>query len=137
MEKFTPPKKAKLLRGQCAITFPVDDDPREAIEIPSVRNFIRKLNQHLPYFPYFLNPAKELSMFYLYFGCLADESSFLKGKGLMITNDDVVIQVLNCLMSLERFCSKINEDTYSVFKDVLSMYPADMRTSILENLQRR
>jgi len=137
VEKLNPPEKAKLLRGQCAITFPIDDDPREAIEIPPVRNFIRKLNQHLPYFPYYLTPAKELSLYYLYFGCLADESSLIKGKGLMVTNEGVVIQVLNCLQSLEHFCSEISEDTYSVFNDILSIYPDDMREEIIENLRRR
>ncbi len=64
------------MRGRFLLAFPVDDDPRPVWQIPAVREFIHKVFEAMPYFPYYLHFAEEYGSFMLFFGCLADADAF-------------------------------------------------------------
>lgn len=124
-----------LLLGKLTFTFPVDDDPRVITKIPEVRKFIQKLHNEMPFFPIFLDFRPELSMFFMYFGCLADQSALdSDGIHVNLTHYSVIMRVFETLEAIGKIAKKLNQDPTPIWRAILSAYPRDIADQILNDI---
>ncbi|HSI65183.1 MAG TPA: hypothetical protein VLE43_18795, partial [Candidatus Saccharimonadia bacterium] len=129
---FTERENARILRGNCLVTFPLESDPRPVVKIPSARAFTKRLHQNVPHFPYFLCPAPELSAMFCYFGCLVPEHCINAEGGIDLRDPEFLEVLIPCLESIKSFALEMKDDPSVSLNNVLSFYPEDMRSGILE-----
>jgi hypothetical protein len=130
-DSFKPPSKAKALRGNCLITFPLDNDPRPVIQIPSARTFIQRLHQNVPHFPYFLVPDPRAEAMFVHLGCLAPESCYHPRQGLDLSAEGLVRYLLEAMLAVKDFARHVGDDGRAVVRDLLAVYPAEIREELL------
>jgi len=124
--------KVKLLKGKCAITFPLDDDPRHVIRIPSSRRFTQELHRTLPHLPYFLSPIPELGALHAYFGCLIDENLIIREHAIDVSLESFIPILLKCTEGIIALCELINDDARSTCNDAFSIFPKEMRNMVMQ-----
>lgn len=123
-------REIKSLRGKCAITFPLDDDPRSVIQIPSSRKFTQALHETLPHLPYFLTPIPELGALHAYFGCLIDER-FVTGNAIDVEPESFIPILLQCAEGITALCKLINDDAHTACNDAFSIFPEEIRNLVM------
>ena len=125
--------------GKCIITFGVEDDPREVTSIPQVRQFIQHLDKALPYFPCYLDFEPEFGMFLVYFGCLADPAALIEnatgGPRLNALHESVLSRVGNSLLAIQQMAHRLKVDPVPAWLAILSVYPPDVASTILQRLK--
>ena len=123
--------RTKVLRGKCSIVFPLDDDPRPVIRIPSSRKFIQKLHKEIPYLPYFLTPIPEVGALHIYFGCLIDESSIIGEHAFDVSSQSFIPILLKCTEGIAALCDLIDDDTRIACNNAFAIFPKDLRDLIM------
>ena len=133
------PKKAKLLRGNVAITFPkYDDDPREIYLLDDVRRYVQLLDAEFPYFLYFLDLAPELGQTFLWTTCLLPVTHIEQHENKVLIGLDpvaLVILLVDRIRAIEMFCEQILDDSTLIIEDILKTQSEEVAVHVLTLLQ--
>jgi hypothetical protein len=124
------------LRGKCALTFDVGDDPREIIDIASVRDFVAAIHRAMPYFPYFLDMGERASMFLIYFGCLADKDAIGTRDGMSLdpSHPSVINLVARSMLAVGELARTLGDNVESALQAAFEGLPVDMMQKVFAKL---
>lgn len=125
----------RRLRQACVLGFPVDDDPRPSWRIPQVKDYMRRVHDDLPYFPYFLHIGEGGTDSGWYFACLADEEAFDSSGNVDLQHPSVVHPLAEMVAGLWELCSVLGEDLPDTVRSILQRWPQDMVDRVVSLLQ--
>ena len=126
-------RKLSTLWGMCRLRFDLPADDPLIWKIPEVRRLIANLHEAMPYFPCYLNFRRELLMFAVYFGTLADPEAFSDGN-LNLQHESVFDRVMESIAAIDDVARIIQTDPRPVWRTVLSLYPRDRTDRLLKAL---
>ena len=126
--------RLRTLRGRCYLEFPLDQDPRPVWEIPKARQYIARLFEVMPYFPYYLDPRSDLGMLFLFFASLAKPDA-VDGRNLQVDVPEVAATIRHSLSSILDFSRRLGEEGEQVCRQVLSAWPDNLTLWLLEGLE--
>lgn len=121
------------LRSRFILGFPVDRDPRPIWKIPSVRAYVAKLCDQVPYMPYYLESDPRAGMFLTFFAPLA-ELTATTDEGFDLFHEAVVERIVNCLRAVQWLAALVDDDARAVCQSILQITPAEFQEIILSRL---
>jgi hypothetical protein len=108
------PKIAKGAYGRICLVFPkYDKDPREVWEIEDVRNWFRRVAEHVPHFPFFLVPHEKAGQLSMYLFSIIRIQRDQSGQ-ITIDLNEAAKELQGIDRALEDFCRQVREDYATV-----------------------
>jgi len=131
-------RRQSTLWGNCMLVFTaLDNDPRAVYTVPEARRYVAKLHKLMPHFPCYLNLRPEGGMFFVYFGCLADEESFGDdGLSIDLGHDSIMDKVKESLVAIGRVANAIDKDPLPIWRTMVSVYPETARNDLIDDARR-
>src|ERR1051326_171347 len=114
------------------------EDERPVLVIPGVRRFISRIHEAMPYFPAYLDYRKELAMFWVYFGSVADADAVSNnGLNLDLRHPTLLLRVSESLSAIGVVAKDVGQDPVPLWRGLLSgAYPPRFVTDMIGMFQR-
>ena len=115
------PDDAKHVRGTIFVGFPFyEDDPRPNWAISEIRQYVRKLDEALPYFPYFLARDPALGHVLMYLLCLIPIADL---EARRYSSLELMQAVKRKRAAVADFCDRIQDDADRATEPLLLNLP--------------